>query len=718
MIYLIDEKKQRQEKDYNWTRERFETYKDFISPIYSLDELQEKAREIFQEENIILYHESFLDKTDLNTKAFIKRDKLDEFSKKHNSYLVFFSGSKNSREITENIANIPVSVLYSNLEVFINNIIKKDINLKYLLFGRNPDVEEELSKKLQEALYKTSSESPAKLKGETLFIRPATYNIVNPIEEATQQNIFNNVSDEYFSEKIAQWLNEKIYNTIFIPLCFGSTLSDYNGLRLATHIRCTKTMNQTSRIIIYAFVGLDYIISDLYFNILKTKNVQLVDLSKNVFENICNEPYEELNTKEIPNEISKLKLEPPKNYSDSHSVANEWAIYRWAISIGAHDDKIETILKKVNHSLYFKYLQTIFPISYINNIGKESLKIDGIENAKVLYIDDEADKGWYEIFCTILVDINGLIDFEYISEEFKDKTQDEIISISLDRMAKQDSEIVILDFRLHENDFSEKDINQITGLKLLKEIKKINPGIQVIIFTASNKFWNFEALQHAGADGFIVKESPINSIDNNFTKKSLISFIDELRKSFKRVFLKDVFLNLFEIEKNLNHLDYIDDTDYHDFIKILIKQIEVIIETVKKVDLRAESTLDIAFLSCYNFLEQFKNEYYLKYLNNQYLLGIEETEMKRYSPIKNRVIDKGLFIPESLNDNPSWFNTLSAIAIDYFKICEINDKFIEELNMIKEERNNFIHSMKLHFVQSEIKMIINIIKVFSINMKE
>ncbi len=92
--------------------------------------------------------------------------------------------------------------------------------------------------------------------------------------------------------------------------------------------------------------------------------------------------------------------------------------------------------------------------------------------------------------------------------------------------------------------------------------------------------------------------------------------------------------------------------------------------------------------------------------------------MKRYSPIKNRVIDKGLFIPESLNDNPSWFNTLSAIAIDYFKICEINDKFIEELNMIKEERNNFIHSMKLHFVQSEIKMIINIIKVFSINMKE
>ena len=172
MIYLIDEKKQRQEKDYNWTRERFETYKDFISPIYSLDGLQEKAREIFQEENIILYHESFLDKTDLNTKAFIKRDKLDEFSKKHNSYLVFFSGSKNSREITENIANIPVSVLYSNLEVFINNIIKKDINLKYLLFGRNPDVEEELSKKLQEALYKTSSESPAKLKGETLFIRP------------------------------------------------------------------------------------------------------------------------------------------------------------------------------------------------------------------------------------------------------------------------------------------------------------------------------------------------------------------------------------------------------------------------------------------------------------------------------------------------------------------------------------------------------------------
>lgn len=50
-------------------------------------------------------------------------------------------------------------------------------------------------------------------------------------------------------------------------------------------------------------------------------------------------------------------------------------------------------------------------------------------------------------------------------------------------------------------------------------IKKINPGIQVIIFSATNKVWNLQALQEAGADGFIIKESPENSIDPNFTKK-------------------------------------------------------------------------------------------------------------------------------------------------------------------------------------------------------
>jgi hypothetical protein len=65
---------------------------------------------------------------------------------------------------------------------------------------------------------------------------------------------------------------------------------------------------------------------------------------------------EPLTKKELSSEIIKVKLSPPKNYEDSHSIANEWAIYRWASSIGASDEQITSIKQKIGSQLYFKYL--------------------------------------------------------------------------------------------------------------------------------------------------------------------------------------------------------------------------------------------------------------------------------------------------------------------------------------------------------------------------
>lgn len=653
MIYLIDDKKQRQEKDYRWTSEQFEKYKELISPVYTLIALQERAKEIFKEGNIILYHESFLDKTDLNTKASIKRDKLDEFAKKNNSYLVYFSGSKNTRDIAGNIANIPVSVLYSNLENFVIKFLEKDINLKYLLFGENPDIEEELTEKLGEAQAKTNSEALAKIKGETLFIRPAIGNIANPIESATEQTVFNNVSDENLSEKIEQWLSEKIYNTIFIPLCFGSTLSDYSGLRLATHVRCTKTKNQTSRIFIYGFVGLDYLINNKYFNILKTRNAELVNFSKKAFDEVGNKTFEKLSIEELPKEISKLKLDAPKNYSDNHSVANEWAIYRWANAIGARDNKIEIILKKANYNLYFKYLQTIFPVSNIREIGTENLQIKGIEDAKVLYIDDEADKGWSEIFCTILCDINGVEDFDYICEVFKNKNHEEIINISLDRIRKQDSDIVILDFRLHENDFSKEDISPITGLRLLKEIKEINPGIQVIIFSATNKIWNFQALQNAGADGFIVKESPENSMDSEFTVNEIESFIKIVKISSERIYLKMIWQQLKELKKLTTKYD----TDISIAFKLLYDSTD------------SAKYKNYAYLQLFLIIEKFISDDYIFHKNpagSNYVIGKTGKELLVFDYLRTE------------NKDPVYKSAITFRNGNYKK--EIDDNFKRRLD--------------------------------------
>ena len=75
---------------------------------------------------------------------------------------------------------------------------------------------------------------------------------------------------------------------------------------------------------------------------------------------------------------------------------------------------------------------------------------------------------------------------------------------------------------------------------LLKRIKEYNKGIQVIIFSATNKIWNLQALQEAGADGFILKESPENNFDFDFTKQSVLNMIDKTSECLGMIFLKDI----------------------------------------------------------------------------------------------------------------------------------------------------------------------------------
>ena len=57
-IFLIDDKKVRQRSDYKWTDDRFHKFKDLLVRIFTLDELEKSSKEIFTDDNIIIYHES------------------------------------------------------------------------------------------------------------------------------------------------------------------------------------------------------------------------------------------------------------------------------------------------------------------------------------------------------------------------------------------------------------------------------------------------------------------------------------------------------------------------------------------------------------------------------------------------------------------------------------------------------------------------------------
>src|SRR5690606_12265356 len=95
--------------------------------------------EIFADDSIILLHESFFDNV-LNNHpkdSRLIREKLTAFTEKNVNSLVYFSGSKVDRHINGNIAHLPVSVLYKNLEVFLSEVKSGNIDLRNLLFGRD-----------------------------------------------------------------------------------------------------------------------------------------------------------------------------------------------------------------------------------------------------------------------------------------------------------------------------------------------------------------------------------------------------------------------------------------------------------------------------------------------------------------------------------------------------------------------------------------------------
>ena len=63
MIYIIDDKRSRQ-RDYGWDDECFSQYKDVLTPIWNMDSLAIHRGDMLEENNVILFHESFLSSDD------------------------------------------------------------------------------------------------------------------------------------------------------------------------------------------------------------------------------------------------------------------------------------------------------------------------------------------------------------------------------------------------------------------------------------------------------------------------------------------------------------------------------------------------------------------------------------------------------------------------------------------------------------------------------
>ena len=208
-----------------------------------------------------------------------------------NVYCCHFSGSYNSRYIQDKVAYLSPKYVYENLQSFLGEYTKGNTNFKILAFGKNADIEKRLDDFLRE-FKRTEQYIVEETEQNIAFFELGEYNIISPFKSSNlicDWDFFENniVQDRDFYEIIEKYLSSVKYDILYIPLCFGSTLSDYIGLRLAMYIRFSnKCVNQNTPIMLYGPIqGVSDILENDCFDAIKLPNVKVLPLDYNKIRN-------------------------------------------------------------------------------------------------------------------------------------------------------------------------------------------------------------------------------------------------------------------------------------------------------------------------------------------------------------------------------------------------------------------------------------------------
>lgn len=713
MIYLIEDKTSRR-NDYGWTNDKLSSMKEWITIIENASQLSVFMDEIKEEGNVVLYHESFTLRQN-REKAKEVNAFLHTLEGYGNIYIAFFGGSKSQRTLDGKICNLHFDPLYTNLDVFVKHYIEGNIDFHYLMFGEHPEIEEEIRRLIQKVNDDNIETKKIESIKNILCFRTSQNYIQFPVSNATIDVCDYETEDKDFNELVEKYRNIS-YDAIYIPLCMGETYCDYLGLRLAMFFKLCNTNNKYAHLFIYGVVSTNQFVKFECAEVLKMSGVNYISADSKFILKSINDIHR-INESNYRLGLKRIHLNVPTNIGDNHSVANKWGLYRWSLALDDTDSDIEKGSKEIDNSLYFKYLSALYPPSDCVSIDKKYLKIEKepeLPELNILYIDDEADDGWYELLCHILCDENNIQHFDYVGREMKSKSQKEIVNYAMEIIKSSNVNLVILDLRLHPDDFNISCIENITGYKLLQAIKDYNRGIQAVMFSATNKVWNLQALQEAEADGFIMKEAPENSVDDSFTSQSILQLIHTISLCSKNTYRKELWNR---IQKGIKQIDKLRkknkiNKEYAKAVKVLLAMTE---DALFSNDLQYGYAT--AFMNIFRIIEATANEWIedvpvINYDNNG----------KVHSYFKLRKDDSQLlkFNSRKFNSNPSeklFFNTEKP-SLPYFqKICNtlhvVGSYNLSSFNIVTK-RNNFTHPNLIENSEIETFTVHDVLTVFDI----
>jgi CheY-like chemotaxis protein len=396
----------------------------------------------------------------------------------------------------------------------------------------------------------------------------------------------------------------RTYDLIIIHL----NLSDHDygemyGLRVACHLRLTKDLHNTnSQIIIIA--------TDTFEDIMRLNPLGSILLSPGIklssrFDFTFDFNTQKLTENQYKSFIEKVNFPNPDSADNRHSIANELTLYLWSKAIGLSLDELD---KEISTNLYYKWVSAtrgnIFNAKASENLIKKIKEYTLTGQLNIFLIDDESEKGWEKYYIhlfNLLKTDDVQINFENIKVQ-KDQSQDEIINQCIKKIREQihTPNIVLLDLRIVDSDFTNLPAQSLTGVKIAKEIEKYNKAIQIIFTTASNKISSYVSAskEGLGVDGFIIKTPDKNIHENMLSGIQNISAAHEKSK-----FLITVKERIEKIQKLLP-TEKPDDQELNDFIEESNAYLNLAFDILYKAG-NDNQFVNLAFMQIFMTLENF-----------------------------------------------------------------------------------------------------------------